>query len=96
MAWAGVPEEAAQTGCSGGLLQGYTPLWGRVWGAGLGEARGGGKEAGGGGCSAGRTGGSSGGGVGGATARLAVVVVDLQRTPNPVPGAGFDPLPGPG
>lgn len=94
MAWAGVQEEVVQTGCSGGLLQGYTPLWGRVWGAGLGEARGGGKEAGGGGCSAGRSCGSSGGVAGAAAHPAAVVVVEVQWRPNPEPGAGFGPLPG--
>lgn len=90
MAWAGV-QEVAQTGCLGGPLQGCNPLWGRVWGAGLGEAHGDGKEVGGGGCSVGRSGGSS-GGVEGVAAHPAAVVVKLQWRPNPEPGAGFGPL----
>lgn len=80
-----------QTGGSEGLPPGYIRLWGMVWGAGPGVARGGGRVAGGGECSGGKSSGSSSDGdVGGVAVLPAdVEVVELQQRLNPEHGVGF-------
>lgn len=82
------------TGSAGGPPRGYSPPWGRVWGAGLVAARGGGTEVGVEGCSGGRSG-SSGGGGEGAAARPVAAAVELQWRPRLELGAGFGRLAGP-
>lgn len=86
---------APRTGGSEGLPRGYIRLWGRVWGAGLGVAHGGGRVAGGGECSGGKSSGSSSeGDVGGVAVLPAdVEVVELQQRLDREPGVGFGPPP---